>query len=227
MQFGLAFSYPFQDKDWIKKVGIAALVSIIPIAGQIIVLGWGLEVTRRVIRKDPTPLPDWSDFGSHVVRGIQGFVIGLVYGLPLILLVICQNVLTFGVQATSSYGSRAAAFSGATAAISGCFGCVIFLYSLAMAFVLPAAMGSFAASDQLGSAFRFGEVFGLVRAAPSAFLLALVGLLVSGIIAGLGAIVCFIGMFATYAYSMAVDGHLWGQAYTLGVAARGAPPARA
>ena len=227
MQFGLAFSYLFQDKDWIKKVGIAALVSIIPIAGQVIVLGWGLEITRRVIRKDPTPLPNWSDFGAHVVRGIQGFVIGLVYGLPLILLVICQNVVTFGLQAMSSSNSNAAAFSGATAALSACLGCVTFLYSLAMTFVLPAALGSFAASDQLGSAFRFSEVFGLVRAAPSVFLLALVGMLASGVIASLGVIVCVIGVFVTYAYAMAVDGHLWGQAYTLGVAARGAPPARA
>jgi hypothetical protein len=227
MQFGLAFSYPFQDKDWIKKVGIAALVSIIPIVGQIIVLGWGLEITRRVIRKDPTPLPDWSDFGGHVVRGIQGFVIALVYALPLILLVICQNVLTFGVRAISSSSYSGAAFSGLAAAVSVCFGCVTFLYSLAMAFVLPAAFGSFAASGQLGSAFRFGEVFALVRAAPAPFLIALLGVIVSGIIGGLGVIVCVIGVFVTYAYSMAVDGHLWGQAYSQGVAARGAQPAGA
>jgi len=225
MQFGLAFSYPFQDKDWIKKIGIAALVSIIPIVGQIIVLGWGLEITRRIIRKDPTPLPDWSDFGGHVVRGIQGFVIGLVYALPLILLVICQNVLTLGVRTMGSSNYGSAAFSGMTAVISACFGCVTFLYSLAMAFVLPAALGSFAASDQLGAAFRFSEVFGLVRSSPSVFLLALLGYLVSGIIAGLGVIVCFIGVFVTYAYAIAVDGHLWGQAYAQSAAARGAPVA--
>ncbi|MGA2112043.1 MAG: DUF4013 domain-containing protein [Anaerolineales bacterium] len=225
MQFGLAFSYPFQDKEWIKKVGIAALVSIIPIAGQIIVLGWGLEITRRVIRKDPVPLPDWSDFGGHVVRGIQGFVIGLVYALPLILLVICQNVLTFGVRAISSSSNGSAAFSAMTGAVSVCFGCVTFLYSLAMTLVLPAAFGSFAASDQIGTAFRFSEVFGLVRSVPSVFLLTLLGTIVAGVIGGLGVIVCVIGVFVTYAYALAVDGHLWGQAYTQAAAARGAPPA--
>jgi hypothetical protein len=55
--------------------------------------------------------------------------------------------------------------------------------------------------------------------------MALLGVIVSGIIGSLGLIVCVIGVFVTYAYSLAVDGHLWGQAYSQGAAARAAQPA--
>jgi hypothetical protein len=48
MEFGRAFSYAFEDSEWIKKVGIAALVFLIPLLGLIILMGWSLEIIRRV-----------------------------------------------------------------------------------------------------------------------------------------------------------------------------------
>jgi hypothetical protein len=62
MEFGRAFSYTQQDPEWLKKVGIAAALMIIPFVGWLAVLGWGLEITRRVINNDPETLPDWSNW---------------------------------------------------------------------------------------------------------------------------------------------------------------------
>jgi uncharacterized membrane protein len=71
MDFGLAFSYPFQDQDWLKKLGIAGLLMIIPVFGWLVVAGWAIEITRRVIRHDmPLLLPDWNDFGKYIVDGL-------------------------------------------------------------------------------------------------------------------------------------------------------------
>ena len=39
MDFGKAFTYVFDDADWIKKVGIAAVLMLIPFVGQVIVAG--------------------------------------------------------------------------------------------------------------------------------------------------------------------------------------------
>jgi hypothetical protein len=203
MQFGKAFSFVFEDEDWVMKTIIAALVSLIPIIGQITVFGWGLEVTRRVIRQDPNPLPDWSDFGGHIVKGIIGWVIGFVYVLPLIVLYACPVVII------------AAAQNDDTIAAVGwaCFSCLTLIYVVLLMFVLPAAMGNYAAKDELSAAFRFGEVFGLVRAAPGAYLLTILGALIAGIIAPLGIILCFVGVLWTQAYAVLINSHLWGQAY--------------
>jgi uncharacterized membrane protein len=40
MDFGRAFSFVFEDPDWLKKVAIAGLVMLIPVIGQLVVLGW-------------------------------------------------------------------------------------------------------------------------------------------------------------------------------------------
>ena len=78
MDFGKAFSFVFEDEDWIKKIGIGALLSL-TVIGLIPVLGWALEITKRVINKDAEVLPDWSDFGGYITRGFLTFVIVFVY----------------------------------------------------------------------------------------------------------------------------------------------------
>ena len=57
MDFGLAFSFPFQDKNWLQKILIAGLIMLIPIVGWFAVIGWALEITRRVVRQYPTRFP--------------------------------------------------------------------------------------------------------------------------------------------------------------------------
>lgn len=215
MEFGKAFTYVFEDADWLKKIGIAALVSLIPIIGQLTVLGWSLEVTRRLIQNESNLLPDWSDFGGAVVKGLKAFVIGLVYALPIILLSICQGIVPalMGDGGDDTIGTI-------ILIVTICFSCVIFIYALLLSLIIPAAYGRFAATDDLGAAFRFGEVFGLVRAAPAAYLIVLLGTIVSGIVASLGIILCFIGVFLTLAYSMAVNAHFYGQAYNQATAAK-------
>jgi hypothetical protein len=209
MNFGQAFSYPFQDPDWLKKILVPALIFIIPILGQVFLIGWALDVTRRVIRQDPTPLPE-LDFGRQFVDGLKAFVVGLVYSLPAIILSIPVVAVSIGTTSTDMDPDTA---NSLIALVSVCCNGLIALYSLFLGFVLPAAYGNMVAKEDLGAAFRFPEVFGLVRANPGAYLVVLAGALVSGLIGSLGVIACFIGVFATYAYAMAVNGHLYGQAY--------------
>lgn len=203
MQFGKSFTYVFEDDDWVMKTIIAGLISLIPVIGQITVFGWGLEVTRRVINRDPNPLPDWSDFGGHIVKGIIAWVIGFVYALPIIIISACPLILVF-----------AAADNETVFVIAWvCFGFIALLYGILMMFMFPAAMGNYAAKGEISAAFRFGEVFGLVRAAPGAYILAILGALIAGIIAPLGVILCGIGVLWTQAYAVLIYSHLWGQAY--------------
>ncbi len=205
MDFGLAFSFPFQDEDWIKKVLIAAVISIIPILGQVVVFGWSLEIARRVIQKHPAPLADWGDFGGVLVLGLKGFVITFVYMIPIMLL----SAPTSIASALLDPDEMATVIT----ILSICTGCLSLIYGILMAFVLPAAYGQLASTDSIGSAFRLGRIVELVRAAPAAYLMVILGLIIVGILAPLGVILCFVGVFATMAYAAAVQGHLYGQAF--------------
>jgi hypothetical protein len=215
MDFGKAFTFPFEDTDWLKKIAIIAVILIIPILGGLIAMGWSIDITRRVIRRDTTPLPD-LDFGRHLVDGFKLFVIGLVYSLPILILTLPILIVSFG---AGEMDENVAATL--VSLVSLCCGGLIVIYSLLMMVVLPAAYGRFAATDSLSSAFGFSEILALVRAAPGAYLLVLVGVLLTGIIAQLGTILCIIGVVATLAYSFAVNGHLYGQAYNEATGNRG------
>lgn len=210
MNFGQAFTYVFEDPDWAKKVLIPALIAIIPIVGQIFLLGWMLDITRRVIQRNPRPLPE-LDFGRQLVDGLKGFVIGFVYALPILILEI-PIIIVSSSMSTQNFDTNTTA-GPLVAIVSVCCGGLILLYALLMAFFLPAALGNYAASGNLTAGFRFREIFGLLRAAPGAYLLTLLGVIVAGFISGLGSIACVIGVFATLAYAQAIMGHLYGQAY--------------
>ncbi len=210
MNFGQAFTYPFEDPDWVKKLLIPALIAIIPVVGQVFLVGWSLDVARRVIQQNPHPLPD-IDFGRQLVDGLKAFVVSLVYSIPVIIFTIPIIVVSAIFQGNANVDSNVAGtlFS----LVSICCGGLIFLYSVLLAFVLPAALGNFAAHGTISAGLRFNEVISLLRAAPGAYLLTLVGVIIAGFISGLGAIACVIGAFATLAYAQSIMGHLYGQAY--------------
>ena len=223
MEFGKAFVYQFEDQEWLKKLGIGALLLLIPLLGQLWIAGWSLEITKRVIRRDPQPLADWDDFGGYLVRGFLVFIIGFVYALPIILVSACVSVLfpsTFDLSASNEVATSAWI-------VVACVNCVIVLYSILLALFIPAALGNFAVKEQFGAAFRFGEVWGLVRAAPGAYILVFLGTILTGFIAGLGIILCFIGVVITISYANSVMGNLMGQAYNVATAEQQLEPVEA
>ncbi|MBE9478838.1 MAG: DUF4013 domain-containing protein [Chloroflexi bacterium] len=205
MDFGLSFSFPFQDEDWIKKIVLTAVISLIPLIGQFALMGWMVELTRRVIRGDAEPLPDWADFGGILVLGLKMFVIGFVYALPLILIALPMGIFS----SFTDNDSAAAIYSF----VMMCFSCFAMIYGLALAFFFPAAVGELAVTDNLGEAINPTNIIAHVRAAPNAYLLAFLGTIVAGFLAGFGIILCFIGIIFTAVYAYAVQGHLYGQAY--------------
>ncbi|MDR3578224.1 MAG: DUF4013 domain-containing protein [Anaerolineaceae bacterium] len=211
MDFALAFSYPFKDPDWAKKILIAGLITIIPIIGWIFLLGWGVEITRRVIRSEQTLLPD-IDFGTHLAQGFQVFIIELVYAIPLIIFTLPPNLIPVIVQnmQDSNYATTL------TAVIGLCCGGLSLIYGLFLGFVLPAAIGNFAAKGTIGAGFSFGEIFALIRTAPVAYLIVFLASILASIIAQLGIIACVVGFFFTSAYAVVVMGHFYGQAYREG-----------
>ncbi len=213
MDFGLAFSFPFQDEKWIEKIVIAALISIIPIIGWFALLGWSIEIGRRVINGEKEVLADWSDFGGLLALGFKAFVISLIFSIPLVIVWTPFGLISALVG--SADGDAAAAL---VSTISLCFICLTFAYSIALLFFLPASYGRLAATDGIGDALNIRELWSLIQRAPSAYLLVLLGYLVAGFIGSLGSILCFVGVFLTTAYALAVQGHLVGQAYVEGTA---------
>lgn len=208
MDFGLAFSFIFRDKDWFKKVAILGLVGLIPIIGQMIVFGWAMQIAKRVMNRDSETLPE-LDFVADLTRGFMGFVITFVYFLPIFLLSGILGIIGGGLSAANTDSAIYTGYS----IVSICFSLFSILYGLAAGLVYPAAITRYLEKDSLSAAFDFGAVFNMVRLNLGAYLIVLVGTIVASLIGSLGVIACIIGVILTYTYSLAVIGHFYGQAH--------------
>lgn len=209
MDFGKAFSFMFDDEDWVKKLALASVLSL-TVIGVIPVLGWGLEVIRRVVEGDPEPLPDWSNFGQYIVKGLLAGVTVFVYFLPVIILSSCNA----GAGTLMGNMDEDVAVP-LIATLTICLSCVYILYSVAASLVIPAALGNYATTGEFGSVFKFGQIFRMVKDNIGNFGLVFLGTLLADIIAPLGTIACVIGVAFTSAYAILFVSHLIGQAYKL------------
>ncbi len=219
MDIGLALSFVTQDRDWIKKIAIAALLSI-TVIGAIPVLGWGVEISRRVIHGASEVLPDWNDFGGYIKAGLKYFVVGLVWALPLVILSACLGGV---VGAGAAAFSRDSDNSGIALVLQVCLGLVSIPYGVALGLLIPAAAGILAATDSLSEALNPANAFKLVRANLGGYILLIVVVGVLGMVGSVvGTLLCLVGIFVASAYVNAVSGHLVGQAY---VKARASMPA--
>jgi hypothetical protein len=229
MDFGRAFTHATQDPEWWKKIGIAGLLMFIPIIGWFAVLGWGLEITRRVINNDPGTLPDWSNFMDHLVRGLKGFVVSLVFSLPGDIINICRGsinaIITNPDLMRNMDSNLIGMLSTANNVFAICCGCLGAILAIAGAFLIPAAYGNMMANNgDLGAAFRFNELIALIRAGIGPYLMAFLGTIIVSIIIPFGLIACFIGVFFTAAWGTTVTSHLYGQAYNAAKSAQLASP---
>lgn len=83
-------AYPFKDKKSGTKIFIGSLLlfstAIIPILPTMIVLGYIMHIAKRIIDGDgQLSLPDWNQWGEYLKEGFKGFVVLLIYSIPLIL----------------------------------------------------------------------------------------------------------------------------------------------
>ncbi|MBN1246189.1 MAG: DUF4013 domain-containing protein [Anaerolineae bacterium] len=217
MDFGKAFTFVFDDPDWLKKVAINALIGLIPLVGSIYVLGWGLEVARRVAAGSATPLPD-VDFGTYLGHGFKAFVVALVYTLPIWVITIPIAIVA---AVADSAGVEGDALYALLTITNVCGGLLILVYGLVMGLAIPAALTRTVVHGSIGAGLQVKSVVAMVKAAPGAYLLTLVGTFVAGMLAALvGTLACGVGLFFTAAYQQLVTGHFYGQAYVQSAARR-------
>jgi len=76
---GDAFAFPFRSPGWLGTVVLQGLILIIPIIGQIALLGW-MVITLDNLRDGRQEL---APAGFHLWRGIRLFGVQLVYGIVL------------------------------------------------------------------------------------------------------------------------------------------------
>lgn len=198
-EFGRAFTFAFEDPDWIKKIaigGVFALLSALLI-GVFFVVGYMVRTIRNVANGAPRPLPEWDDLGGIFSDGLAPIGAYLAYALGVAILAspfFCMMAF-LGPMLGGDNGGAA----GGVVMVIGMFAFYgfVFLMSLGLWVWTPAAMLRVSLSGRFGSAFEFGEILAFIKRHLVNYLLTLAAMLVAGFLAQFGILLCCIGVFAT------------------------------
>jgi hypothetical protein len=227
-----SFTYPFEDKEWTSKLGLGALISMVPIL-NFAWSGYLVGILRNMINHAVEPLPTWDDLGKKFSDGLILFAAGLVYALPILiplllpLGVVVSSGLSSGIRNMQDIGQTLTEAGGA---LFFCLLCVLLLYGLVLSVIYPAILVQFAREGTFASCFKLNEAFGIIRKNATAFFTAWglslaasigVGLIVGFVNLVVGWVPCIgwiVGLVLTIAsgiYSTAVYAHLFGQFGTM------------
>ena len=216
MDIGSAFTYMFDDEEWIKKLaiggGIIFLgVILMPVLiGFVLLLpvsGYMIEVLKNVRDGSARPLPEWSDFGGLLKTGLFVFLITLIYQLPVILLS-CGSAV---VQIMPDLAEMDSDSAGLVGIIAVCINCIQFLVSIGVGLLLPAAYIRYAQYENFAAAFQLKEIFSFISSNLGDYIIVFLLTWVAGLLAGFGLILCLVGVFFTFFWSYLVAGNLYGQ----------------
>jgi uncharacterized protein DUF4013 len=188
-------AWPSRDPQWVSKVLLNGLILLIPIVGQLVVLGWMLTALDNLRAGRPFLPP--ASF-AHLGRGVNLFVVYLVYALAMG--VALAVLFGAGVVLTLT-GSSGAAALGVALIVAG-YGLVLVL-TLALSLLGPVII---VATERGGIAggLNVAGLVRLVRVDVEAALHAGLFGLVASLIGGLGAVACGVGQVFTAPYGYAV-----------------------
>jgi uncharacterized protein DUF4013 len=223
-----SFSYPFEDRDWVSKLGLGALISLIPVL-NFAWSGYLVDIIRNVMDNATEPLPTWDDLDQKFKEGLILFGAGLIYASP-ILIALC---LPLGLTASAGLLSGNSEMQDIGRRITEAGGilffgllCVSILYGLVLSILYPAILVMFARAGTFASCFKLREAFDMIskNAVPFftawglSFVVSLgVGLIIGFVNMVVGFVPCIgwiIGMVLSLGsgvYITAVYAHLFGQ----------------
>jgi len=210
MDYVGSVTYVAQDKDWLKKIGMGALMALLSIVlvGSWALTGWAMEAFRRVARGAEEKLPDWDDFGGYIGQGLKFFVVTLVWSLPMIVIIAVLAGIAAAAAATVRSGE--AAMMGVTMIIW----LVAIVYSLAVSFLGIGAFVIIAQTGDLGQALNPMNAWNVLNRDLGKWVVSgLVLLLGSFVLSSIGSLLCGVGAFIATPWIYAMSGNLLGQTF--------------
>lgn len=211
VDIGEAFSYMTADPQWMNKVVIMGLVTLIPIVGYLALFGWMREVFDRV-QQGRKELPS-LDLGPQIEKGIAPFVAMLgpmavmfvgIFGMQLLM-------IPFALLADLASGTALADVVGV---FMGLFGMLVTLLMMVVMFAISALVPEIMRRGMRGEMMPVFSPKGSIAAIKNhagAYVMVLVGGFAFNMISQVGVFLCFVGVFLTMPLASLGLAHLLAQ----------------
>jgi hypothetical protein len=210
MELGRAFSYAFEDKDWITKLGIAVLMmmaTLIPIVGLLavcVLLGYMANIVHNVRNGHPRPLPKWGNYSHLAKHGAYVLLATILYNLPVLFIMAFLN--SFGAaMGRSQFGG----FAYVT--IIGCVLLILFVYTMIAWSMLAIGIIRYSEKGDTGVFYRFAKLFNILQNNISLTLKWVFYSIIANILFAFLFLIPIVGWAVVLALSYPVQGYLMGQ----------------
>jgi hypothetical protein len=207
INYGTAFTFFFKDKDWFRKFAIATLLTF-SIIGLGPVLGWTLELVRRVRAGEEAELPDWVNWRGYWKQGLKYWTVNLLWLLPVVLSIVVIYLPLLLIKSISDEMVLIVFFS--VLCIVTLF---LLIYSTLIIFFQPAMLGILTATGSVRAAASFRNVWKTVRRHPVPHLIVfcIVGLGLLTVVFIVAPLTLFLGLPPMLVYTGIVTAHYAGQ----------------
>jgi hypothetical protein len=185
MNYTRAFSFMFEDKNWVVKILLGAIFNLLTVVliGIPFILGYLLELARNSSEGKEIPLPEWDNLGDKFTRGLVYFIIVIIYSIPGI-------ILSF------------------IPCVKYCLGP---LYFLALAFILPYITVKYARTGSFEEVFRFNDIIDFTKKNINNLIIVVLLSIALQIIASFGVLALVVGMFFTIFWADLAIYYLYGK----------------
>lgn len=193
-----SFSFPFEDQDWPSKLGIGAIISMVPIL-NFAWSGYMVGIIRNVMDHAAEPLPTWDNLEKKFTDGLVLFGAGLVYALPmLVLLILPLSLAGFSsiLAGESNLQDLGRVLEETGGVLFFCLLCVGIVYGLMLSILYPAILVMFAREGTFASCFRLREMVGMISRNIGPFFTAWGLSLIAGI--GVGLLIGFVNLVVSW-----------------------------
>ena len=205
-----AFTYQFEDKDWVKKFLLGSLFValsffLIPMP---FLMGYIIRNIRNILKKQPNPLPEWNELGKMYVDGLKFFIYCLGYALPVVLIIVVIAIMVI-VMAVAGNDDMAVFFGLLMFPMQ----LLIMVYSLLMMLVSPVLYIKFANNEPAKNFYNLKQLYKFIKDNIANLLIVILLNAATGFIVNIGMLFFFIGILPALYYAFSVISHLYGQLY--------------
>lgn len=206
MDIGRAFSYPFEDAEWARKVVIGAVLSLIPIV-NFATVGYALHQMKAIAEGRWVPLPEWDNFGDKFVDGLILSIGVLIWTIPS-WVIGGASLVPLVLSAISGREPGLAAGAGILALM------VAGLWLLVVGVAYPAMAMNFAVKRTFGACFEIAAIVDFITRDAGSYALGIVAYLGAAILVGILSSVPLVGFLVAAAggfYILLVVAGAYGQ----------------
>jgi len=222
MKYIYAYKYLFESPKWLTNLLAASICQLVPILGQMVLMGYAFEIIEALHRQKDARYPDFDTnrLLDYLKRGVWPFIVQLIVSVLLTpIIAIFYSCMLAGIFATPEKGRGAVA----VLLIVGFYVAIFVLATLIVLVVLPLSLRAGLTQD-FGQTFSMTFVKDFVKRVWLEMILQQLFLLATSIVLGIAGLLLFcVGVYAAAGLIAFAQYHLLYQLYEIYLERGGTP----